>query len=95
MRQASLLIVALLAAAGCRNSCQQICVRMADYADECGFSVPDDQLAACIDEQASGLEKEDRQACRDFGTPEAIRNEWTCDELARYWGSDEAGDDAR
>ena len=92
MRTAPMVLVALLAATGCKNSCQVICVRMADYADECGFSVPDAEVAACIDAQASGLEKDDRQACRDYGSPEAIHNEWTCDELARYWGVEEDGD---
>ena len=96
MRAGALAIAAIVGlTAGCRNSCQEVCVRMADYAEECGFTVPEAELDACIEAQASDLDAADKQACREFGTPELIRNEWTCDDLALYWGADEGGGDAR
>ena len=96
MRQGVLAIAALgVFTAGCRNPCQQICVRMADYAEECGFTVPDAEVDACIEAQSTDLEKADKEACRDFGSADQLRNEWSCDELARYWGTDEGADDAR
>lgn len=81
-RFALLLVVGGLAA--CNNPCQDICRRMADYASECGYQVPETEVDACIDAQ-SGLEREDRAACRDFGDAEVIRAQWTCDDLAAYW----------
>ncbi len=58
---------------------------MADFADECGFTIPDSELDACIEEQAdeSG---DDKRLCKDFGDAETIRNNWTCEELEEYWG---------
>ena len=85
-RWSVLALAALAATAGCRNACQDICVQMANYAEECGFNVSDAELDACLDEQSSDLEKTDKEACRDFGSPELIRNEWSCNDLEAYWG---------
>jgi hypothetical protein len=74
-----------LGGAGCRNACQDICLDMADYATECGFPVSDAEIDACLDEQSKVEEKEDRKACRDFNDPQALRLQWSCDELADYW----------
>lgn len=78
----ALAALTLAALGGCRNACQDICVRMADYAEECGFSVPDAELEACLDEQAGA---DDRAVCRDYGSAQAIRDEWTCAEMGEYW----------
>ncbi|MFT4623403.1 MAG: hypothetical protein ACI8PZ_002059 [Myxococcota bacterium] len=92
MRWSPILLAAAIALGGCRNSCQMICVRMAKVAeDDCGFTVPDDQLSACIERQKGGESKDDRAACREFGDIGSIRNEWTCDQLGEYWGADAAG----
>lgn len=80
-----LVLLALLpAAAACRNSCQQVCVRMADYAEECGISIPDDDLGTCLEEHGQD-DAEDRQICREYGDAESIRREWSCEELELYW----------
>lgn len=79
------LVVLVAAAAGCRNACQQVCVTMASYAEECSQPVSDAEIDACIERQSVDLEKEDLQACRDFGDAEVVRAQWTCDDLARYW----------
>lgn len=73
--------------AGCRNECQELCLRLADYAVECGQSVPEAEIDACVEQEASAS---DKKVCRDFGDVETIRNEWTCDDLAVYWGSETA-----
>ncbi len=78
-------LVVAVALGGCRNSCQDMCKTMADYAAECGFPVGDADLQACYARQKAP-EKEDAQACRDFGDPEALRNQWTCDDVALYFG---------
>jgi hypothetical protein len=84
-------VAALLAGTGCKNSCQDICGRMADYAaEDCGFTVPDAEIDACVERMGQALEPEDRKACRDFGDPDVIRSQWSCEEMANYWSPDAA-----
>ena len=68
---------------GCRNACQRLCVRMRDYAvEDCGYTVDDSELDACIDE----FEKNDTNAvCREWGDAATVRNEWSCEDLAEFW----------
>lgn len=81
---------ALPALGGCRNACQDLCVRLADYATEdCGFTVSDAELSTCIDAEAEASADE-RRVCRDFGSATTIRDEWTCEDLGVYWGVDPA-----
>jgi hypothetical protein len=87
--------IAVLAAGllgtGCHNPCQEICSRMADYAaEDCGYTVGDDEISACVERMGSSVEKEDKQACRDLGSPDAIRTQWSCEDLAPYWSPDAA-----
>jgi hypothetical protein len=78
--------IALLPLGACRNSCQQVCVEMAKYAeDECGLTVPDEQIDACIDAQAGDASRDNRGVCRDYGNPSSIEQEWGCEELADYF----------
>lgn len=84
-RTAVFLLALATLATGCQNNCQQICVRMADYATECGFTVPDAELDTCIDDFAKIETKEDRQTCSEYGDATTLRNQWTCDELEIYW----------
>ena len=82
----TVLICGALLVSGCNNACQQVCVRMAAYADECGFKIPDAELDACVDGNSStSLAAEDLQTCRDFGDAEMIRKQWDCDDLEAYW----------
>jgi hypothetical protein len=74
--------IAAWALTGCSNPCQSLCVRMADYAAECGYSVSDADIDACVADNAS---PDDPAVCRDFGNAEQIRDEWTCDDLAIYF----------
>ncbi len=70
------------ALAGCQNPCQTLCVRMADYAEECGFTVTEADIDTCVEEQGS---PEDATVCREFGNAAQIREEWTCDDLGVYF----------
>ena len=79
-------VLGLAAAAGCRNACQEVCVRMADYATECELPVGDGEVDACVERQSGALEKEDAAACRDFGDSDVIRAQWSCEDLSEYWG---------
>lgn len=79
-----LVVPALLALAallsGCGNSCQSLCVTMAEYSRECGNTVSESEIEVCINSFAS-VEPEERQACQDFGTPDLVRREWTCEDI--------------
>lgn len=91
----AVLAVALLGLAGCHNSCQRLCTRMADYADECGLEVTDDDLASCIDAQAGAASRDDRPACREYNDEDALREEWTCADLEDYWTQQSTQDTGR
>lgn len=82
MRVLPSLPLALLALTACNTPCQRLCVRLADYAEECGYTVPDAELEACIDEQADA---DDQKACRQSGDPQTIRTEWSCDDLEAFF----------
>ena len=72
---------------GCHNACQDVCARMKAYAEEdCGITVPDAELQECFDSQKD-LDPEDAKACRDYGAPAAIENQWTCEDLRVYWAA--------
>ncbi|MED5369741.1 MAG: hypothetical protein VX899_01885 [Myxococcota bacterium] len=76
-----------LAATGCRNSCQQICVELEDYATECGYTVPADATKTCIsDHNRRSTTRDQRQVCAENGDLETIQAEWTCEDAARYMG---------
>jgi hypothetical protein len=70
---------------GCQNACQRICGRMASYARDCGYEVSAEEVRACRRAQAGEESREDRAVCRDFGDLQAIREEWTCEDLEDYW----------
>jgi hypothetical protein len=82
-----LLAAAVTVGAGCRNPCQQVCAEMADYAEECSLPVTDADLDACLDRHAEPA-PEDGDTCREFGDPDVIRAQWSCEDLERYWGAD-------
>lgn len=94
MRVSTLPIVLTLLAigsAGCSNSCEKLCVRLADYAEECGYTVLESELTECIDVQKVAPE-EDIEACQDFNDPVTIRREWSCEDMLVYW--DNGGGDS-
>jgi len=80
--------VALLGA--CGNPCMKLCDNLADYAEECGYSVPDAEVEACRAAQEAAT-PEDKEVCTDYGTPDAVRAQWTCDDMAIYWDGEGGG----
>ena len=80
MRAAGFMAVAAWAV-GCNNPCQQVCLEMASYAEECGLTVTNDAIAACRDGygDASG---EEIDQCRGWNEPDQLREWWTCDDVA-------------
>lgn len=82
-----LVMGALLSLSACRNSCQQICPRMAAYAEDCGFTVPAGQVSECVAAQAGAASRDDRAVCRSEGDRGTIRDEFTCEDLEDYWAT--------
>ncbi len=73
-------------AAGCGNPCQDLCKDMAAYAeDECGITVPDAQVTACIEAQAETTDDAALKVCRQYDSKSAIEEQWGCDELDQYF----------
>ena len=73
-------LLALLAA--CDNPCQQMCVEMAKYAEECDFTVDPAEVQACRDDYAtSALTNEQAQECIIAGDPQQLREWWSCEDL--------------
>jgi hypothetical protein len=92
-RHALLTCTALLVA--CQNECQEICDRMATRAEECGITVAEDEINACV-ERMSDLGTTDEggpsradtvRVCRDYGDLETIRDEVTCEAIGEYWAA--------
>lgn len=68
-------------AAGCSNPCQQVCLEMASYAEECGLTVSNDALSACRENYTDAGEEEIKQ-CQDWDGSADLREWWTCDDVA-------------
>ena len=83
-RSWALVLVVAAGATGCQNACQEICGRMAKYAEDCGIEVSDSDIDACIDEQADA-EKETLKSCRQNGSSEDIRTAWSCEDVLDYF----------
>ena len=69
---------------GCGNPCQDVCVEMARYADECGLTVTRDDILLCKEAEAD-VSDADADACKDYRDPDSLREWWTCDDLAENY----------
>ena len=76
---------------GCRNSCQQLCKDMADYAqDACGLEFSSDEVQSCIDDhKRSEVDADARQACTDAAP--TLEEEWSCEDLEAYFNDHPTG----
>ena len=86
MKATLVTITAIFLLTACKNDCQDVCMEMAAYAEECGFTVSDDEIDACLGEQKEASDAS-LDVCDEMGGAETIRDEWPCDEMALYWGS--------
>lgn len=79
------LLLALPLLVGCKNSCQQLCVDIAEYAlNECGLQFTDEEMDTCIaDHAGSETEREDQQACAEAAPH--LEEEWDCETLKEYF----------
>ena len=74
-----------IVAIGCSNPCQSICHDMADYAEDCNFTVEDEELDACVDAFSnSELPDGQKDVCREHG--DNLREEWTYQDVVDYFG---------
>lgn len=89
MRLAFLIVLALgPLLSACDNSCQRVCSRMARHAERCGFSVSSEEVEECKEIQAGEASREFRSVCREHNSRREIRSEWSCEDIAFYWGVD-------
>lgn len=86
MRVVPFALLAALATSSCRNPCQDLCVQMKLFAEDCGHTVPDSELDACIAEQEL-ISNEAKDTCREDGDLGTIEQTWDCDTIAVYWGA--------
>ena len=77
-----LTIAAFTFSSGCRNSCQQICLDMESFAEECGYQFTDEMKSECMQNQGKKT-GEEKSACRD-ALP-VLTTEWTCEDLEVYF----------
>lgn len=84
MKATLITITAIFVLTACKNDCQDICTEMAAYAEECGFTVSDEEVDACLAEQKEANDV-NLDVCDEMGGAETIRDEWPCDEMALYW----------
>lgn len=79
------LLVPLFLLAGCRNSCQQLCVDMADYAlESCNLQFSQGEIDSCISDHAgSEIDKDAIDAC-SIAAPN-LEEEWDCEDLRDYF----------
>lgn len=73
--------VAVAWAAGCNNPCQQVCLEMASYAEECNLTVTNDAIDACR-EGYSDASSEELDQCRGWNEPDQIREWWSCEDVS-------------
>jgi hypothetical protein len=71
-----ILLAALLG--GCNNPCQQLCLEIADYASECGYTVSSEDLSTCRSAYAG---TDQGEACATSLDAD-VREWWTCDDVA-------------
>lgn len=85
------LLLGCLSLVGCRNSCQQLCGEMADYAVEtCALEFDNDELKTCIsDHNRRETDRDDLAAC-DVASAALTEGEWTCDDVKEYFKADGA-----
>ena len=83
------LLLACASLGGCRNSCQQLCGEMADYAVEtCNLEFESDELKTCLSEHnGRSTDRTDLEAC-DVASGALIDGEWTCDDVKEYFKAD-------
>lgn len=81
----SALLVALSLLTGCRNSCQQLCGDIADYAlENCSLEFSQEEMDTCVADHArSELDRSDLDACEEAAP--ALEEEWSCDDLKEYF----------
>lgn len=80
----------LAALVGCHNPCQDLCKEIAAYAEDCGYTLPEDEPQTCIqNNKRSEWEREDLDTCRE--SADRLEEEWSCDDVGRYFQNEGQG----
>ena len=71
---------------GACSPCTQTCDLMADYAEECGYTVTSQAVDQCKADQRDPTV--DRATCRQANDADALREAWSCDDVGDYFSQD-------
>lgn len=85
MRWLPVLLPFVALTAGCNNACQQLCVTMADYAEECGYEVADSEVSQCIADHGFNEYSDSMETCAEFNDPDTVREEWSCADVGVHF----------
>lgn len=72
------MVAGLALLSGCSNPCQQLCLEMASYAEECGLTVSSDEVKNC---RESFTNSDQAELCQTWNDPDQVREWWTCEDL--------------
>jgi hypothetical protein len=77
------IIFAIALLTGCQNTCQQLCLDMADYAEsDCDQTFKDTEMDSCLEKYSEASEKE-LDTCATYG--DKISEEWSCSDIGAYF----------
>ena len=76
------IIATLTLSGGCRNSCQQLCIDMEAFAEECGYQFTDEMKRECMQNQGQ-KNGDEKSACNE--AKPLLDAEWTCEDLEVYF----------
>ncbi len=90
MRAVVVMLAGLAAfGSGCTNSCQVLCEHMAEYAGECGVEFSAADVESC--QAAYADPGEDGATCREWGQPDVLERQWTCEDVTLFQSLFEEG----
>ena len=63
-----------------------ICMDMASYAEDCGYTVADGEIDECMDAfKNNKLPEGQKDVCKEFGGD--LEDEWNCQDVGDYFGN--------
>ena len=77
-----MLLSLFLSMLGCRNTCQDLCYDLSDFAEDCGYSFTNEMMDECLQNQ--GEKSGEEKGFCDEAKP-LLQEEWTCEDITIYF----------
>ena len=77
-----LMAILLFFGSGCNNPCQNLCLDIRDFAQDCGEPFTHQDLSECLQNQGKKT-KEEKQYCAEASP--LLEEKWTCDNLEVFF----------